>query len=302
MALRRLIGPLAVVALILLSSPSRAVGSLESQVFAKINGERSTPLIEHSGLVGAARQHSQEMAAAGGLNHDGADERVANAAPDPPEANGPPDDGFAPAAWCENVTYSTGFPESQVAQKIYEQWHGSGAHDACMSNPDKNVGAVGIYFDGSTWWATFIAEVDHTPPGSAASPPPSRPSAADGARTAGTTAGPAATPSSASPAATAPPEATIHAAAAPPASTDGEPAAPVPGVGATSVGAPPAADGTSPPRYEIFVQPLTDDVVAVDHARHLPVDAGDGAQSTAVIAAGLVVLRRLDGRRRALLV
>src|SRR5438445_147581 len=101
----------------------------------------------------AARQHSQEMAMSGGLNHDGADERVANAAPDPPQGSGPPDAGFAPAAWCENVTYSTGFPESQVATKLYQQWRNSAPHQACMTNSSKNVGAVGIYYDGSTWWA-----------------------------------------------------------------------------------------------------------------------------------------------------
>jgi hypothetical protein len=176
MALRRLVGPLVVVALVSLSSPTSAAGSIESQVFGLINGERSSPLIEHSGLLYAARAHSQQMAISGGLNHDGADERVANAQPDPAEGNGAPDDGFATAAWCENVTYSTGFPESQVAGKLYEQWRRSAPHQACMTNSGKNVAAVGIYYDGSTWWATFIAEVDRTPPGGRpAAPPAPRP-------------------------------------------------------------------------------------------------------------------------------
>jgi predicted nucleic acid-binding Zn ribbon protein len=168
MSVRRVIGPIVLLVLTAVPSQARAGDGMENEVLALINGERSTALIEHAGLLGAARSHSQEMAATGGLNHDGADERVANAAPDPPEANGPPDDGFAPAAWCEDVTYSTGFPESQVAQKIFQQWRDSPPHQACMTNAEKNVGAVGIYFDGSTWWATFIAEVDHTPPGGSA--------------------------------------------------------------------------------------------------------------------------------------
>ena len=149
---------------------------MESQVFSLINGERSKPLIEHAGLLSAAQAHSQQMAMTGGLNHDGADERVANAPPDPAEANGAPDDGFGRAAWCENVTYSNGFPESQVAQRLFNQWRNSAPHQACMTNSSKNVGAVGIYYDGTTWWATFIAEVDSTPPGgSRPAPPPPAP-------------------------------------------------------------------------------------------------------------------------------
>jgi hypothetical protein len=106
----------------------------------------------------------------GSLNHDGADSRVFNAPPDPPEANGSPDDGFGTASWCENVTYAMSVPEHEVAQRIYNQWHRSGAHDRCMMNAAKNVGAVGIYYDGQTWWATFIAQEDSTPPGSAPAP------------------------------------------------------------------------------------------------------------------------------------
>ena len=179
MAVRRLLGPLVVVVLLTLPSQTRASGSIESQVFSLINGSRSAPLVLHSGLAAAARGHSQQMAVSGGLHHDGADARVANASPDPVEANGAPDDGFATAAWCENVTYSTGFPESQVAQKLFQQWRRSASHNSCMTNSSKNVGAVGVYYDGSTWWATFIAEVDRTPPGGARSQPagtPNRPS------------------------------------------------------------------------------------------------------------------------------
>jgi uncharacterized protein YkwD len=150
---------------------------MESEVFGLINGERSTALIEHSGLLSVARAHSQYMAISGGINHDNADERISNAPPDPPEANGAPDDGFGRAAWCENVTSSTGFPASEVGRRLFEQWHRSAPHQACMTNPGKNVAAVGIYYDGSTWWATFIAEVDHTPPGGSAAPPPPRPTA-----------------------------------------------------------------------------------------------------------------------------
>src|SRR5438094_125654 len=167
MAFRRLVGPVVIALVVCLPLPAHAMGSIESQVFGLINGERSPALIEHSGLLAVARAHSQQMAMSGGLNHDNADERISNAPADPSQVYGGPDAGFAQAAWCENVTYSTGFPESQVAGKLYQQWHDSAPHQACMTNSGKNVAAVGIYYDGSTWWATFIAEVDHTPPGSA---------------------------------------------------------------------------------------------------------------------------------------
>jgi uncharacterized protein YkwD len=161
--------------------PSRAQGqeaSLEAQVFSMINDGRSArALVGHSGLLAAARSHSRDMSREGGLSHNGADERVANAPPDPFETNGAPDDGFAVAAWCENVTYVMAAPESEVARRIYNAWDGSGAHARCMKNPEKNVGAVGIYYDGQTWWATFIAEADATPPGGAPAASADQPSA-----------------------------------------------------------------------------------------------------------------------------
>lgn len=181
MLLRRavLVGAVAAATLM----PSGAQGqeaSLEAQVFSMINDGRSArALAPHSGLLAAARSHSHYMSRRGGLSHDGADERVRNAPPDPYEMNGAPDDGFAVAAWCENVTYVMAAPESEVAQRIYNAWDGSGAHGRCMNNPGKNVGAVGIYYDGQAWWATFIAESDSTSPGgapAAADEPTARPS------------------------------------------------------------------------------------------------------------------------------
>jgi hypothetical protein len=160
---------------LLTATPARAEAALEAQVMSKIRAARPSALILHTGLQAAARMHSMGMSRRGGLDHNDADARVNNAPPDPAEGNGAPDDGFAVAAWCENVTYSMAVPESQVAQRIYDQWHRSGAHDRCMQDSRRNVGAVGIYYDGQTWWATFIAEDDSTPPGGApaAKPEPS---------------------------------------------------------------------------------------------------------------------------------
>ncbi len=163
MAFRRVL--IACIAIVGALSPAKAqAGDIESEVMAKINAVRGSGLAVHSGLLNAARSHSMQMASRG-LNHDGADERVNSAAPDPAEGNGAPDDGFPVASWCENVTYVNYGSEGDAASNIFKQWRNSGAHNACMTNANKNVGAVGVYWDGSTWWATFIAEVDRTPPG-----------------------------------------------------------------------------------------------------------------------------------------
>ena len=147
--------------------PARAEAGLEAQVMSKIRAYRSTGIIVHSGLLNAAREHSRGMSMRGGLDHNGADARVNSAAPDPMETNGSPDDGFGVASWCENVTYVMSHPESEVADRIFNQWEGSGAHGRCMKDGHRNVGAVGIHYDGQSWWATFIAQVDRTPPGGA---------------------------------------------------------------------------------------------------------------------------------------
>ncbi len=166
MAGRRLV-LLAVVAFALLTpAVARAQPSMESEVFAKINAARSKKLIFHSGVHSVAWQHSADMSSAGGLNHDNADARISNAAPDPAEGNGAPDDGYG-HDWCENVTYVNFGTEAEAAGRIYEAWRRSGAHQRCMQDTTLNTGAVGIYYDGTTWWATFIAYIDHTPPGTA---------------------------------------------------------------------------------------------------------------------------------------
>ena len=138
---------------------------VEERVVALINAQRTDRLVVHYGLLSAARNHSADMAREGGLSHEGADERVNSAPPDPGEFNGAPDDGFGVAAWCENVTYTVGTSEAEAPQRIFDQWNRGGAHQRCMMDTSRNVGAVGVYYDGQSWWATFIAEEDATPPG-----------------------------------------------------------------------------------------------------------------------------------------
>lgn len=139
--------------------------SVEMRIHELIDADRTEPLTIHHGLQAAAREHSRYMASEGSLNHDNADARVNAAPPDPPEGNGAPDDGFPVAKWCENVTYSIGRSESEAPDQLYAQWKRSGAHYRCLMDTSRNVGAVGIYYDGQSWWATFLAEVDETPPG-----------------------------------------------------------------------------------------------------------------------------------------
>jgi uncharacterized protein YkwD len=157
------------------TSPASATApSVEAQVMSMINAERTERLVVHSGLLVAARAHSWDMSREGGLSHEGADERVNTAPPDPAEGNGAPDDGFPIASWCENVTYtSIANSESEAAKQLFQQWNKGGAHHRCMMETERNVGAVGVYYDGESYWATFIAEIDTTPPGG--SPPPAKP-------------------------------------------------------------------------------------------------------------------------------
>lgn len=177
MPARRALLVVVVAAILSAPLPSTASPSIEAQVFAKINAARSSRLVIHSGLLSVARMHSMSMARRDSMDHDGADARINNAAPDPPESNGAPDDGWPPARWCENVTYAMDVPEAEAAGRIYDAWARSGAHNRCMKDASRNVGAVGIHYDGQRWWATFIANEDRTPPGGGAAqaPPPANP-------------------------------------------------------------------------------------------------------------------------------
>ena len=165
----------AVIAILAALTPmaGAAEPTVEDRVIALINAERTERLTVHWGLLSAARNHSADMSRQGRMSHEGADERVNSAPPDPGEFNGAPDDGFGVAAWCENVTYTIVPGAEEAAQRIFDQWHRGGAHERCMMDTSRNVGAVGVYYDGQNWWATFIAEKDSTPPGGA--PPTAKP-------------------------------------------------------------------------------------------------------------------------------
>jgi hypothetical protein len=124
----------------------------------------------HAGLRNVARDHSAYQASVRRLNHDGMTDRVRNAAPDPYESNGAPDDGFG--TYCENVAYynpgSAGASDEQVAQKLYGLWYNSTPHRNCMFDSrgnSLNVAGVGVHLDGrGYWWATFESVRDSTPP------------------------------------------------------------------------------------------------------------------------------------------
>lgn len=165
----------AVIAILTVLTPiaGAAEPTVEDRVIALINAERAEHMTVHWGLLSAARKHSADMSREGRMSHEGADERVNSAPPDPGEFNGAPDDGFGVAAWCENVTYTIVPGAEAAARRIFDQWHRGGAHERCMMDTSRNVGAVGVYYDGQNWWATFIAEKDSTPPGGA--PPTAKP-------------------------------------------------------------------------------------------------------------------------------
>ena len=146
------------------------VAGVEAALLKLVNeGRPANDLVVHAGLRTEARGHSKYLSTVGSLNHDGAATRFERGAPDPPESNGAPDDGFTPV-WCENVAVARGGDASIVPKLIYDGWVNSPPHYACMQNPVPTVAGLGIYHDGKNWWATMDASHDLTmPDGSAPS-------------------------------------------------------------------------------------------------------------------------------------
>ncbi len=163
---------------ILLPASARAATAteVESALAVKINQGRSaqgrSALTTHSGLQGIAGDWSAQMAATNNFTHGNAAGRIDDAAPDPAEANGAPDDGFT--GWCENIAWNSLAQSSsanQVAQMFYDQWFNSSGHKQCMlslspKNFGQNVMGVGIVYDSADgrWWATLDVAKDDTPP------------------------------------------------------------------------------------------------------------------------------------------
>lgn len=161
--------------------------NIEGLLLANINTGRSgsglSGYIMHDGLRTAGRQHSVDMSAVGGLNHDNFSPRVKGSTPDPAEANGAADDGFGPNGGftgCENVAYyqpGSSATDAQIAAKLYDLWFNSQGHHDCMFdvwNYKLNVAGVGIYLDAAIgrWYATLEVVKDATVPAVTPSPTP----------------------------------------------------------------------------------------------------------------------------------
>jgi uncharacterized protein YkwD len=186
----RLAGGLLVAAGLILPVRAAAVAdrrpAIESRMLQLVNEARArqglAPYTAHAGLVPPARQHSQEQAAAGRLTHDGFEDRLNHAAPDPAEPDGAPDDGFWEngLAACENAAnyYKSGTPDNdeQVAQRFFDMWRNSPPHRQCLFDEwgyGLNVTGIGLYMDAKgMWWGTMEVARDYTPPGSGPPPAP----------------------------------------------------------------------------------------------------------------------------------
>lgn len=170
---------LAVAAALVPSTGARAAtaSNVELKFLQKLNvgraGVSRPPLVMHAGLRTAARNWSSSMAASNSLAHGNSGARINAATPDPVEADGPPDNGFA--GWCENIAYnslSQSATDDEVAQMFYNQWFNSTTgHKECMlslspSNFGQNVIGVGIVYDSADgrWWGTIDVVKDNTPP------------------------------------------------------------------------------------------------------------------------------------------
>lgn len=164
---------------LVLPSPARAAtaASVEAALATKINQGRAAQgraaLVNHRGLETIAGEWSSQMSATNNFTHGNFNGRIQNAAPDPAESNGAPDDGFT--GWCENIAWNSLAQSStadQVAQMFYNQWFNStSGHKECMlslspRNFGQNVMGVGIVYDSADgrWWATLDVGKDDTPP------------------------------------------------------------------------------------------------------------------------------------------
>jgi uncharacterized protein YkwD len=171
-------------------TPARASANdnsdIESKILALVNQARTQQGLEvyqaHAGLKPPARQHDVDMSNEDQLNHDGFQGRLQNAAPDPAQGHGAPDDGFMDngMAGCENVAYYYKYDntdtDDQVAQEFYDLWLNSPPHKECLFDDwgyGLNVAGVGVYLDSSgKWWATMEVARDYTPPAGGPMPSP----------------------------------------------------------------------------------------------------------------------------------
>jgi hypothetical protein len=159
------------------TAQAATVSGVEISFLQKLNagraGQGRSPLVLHAGLRTAARNWSANMGANNNLTHGNTASRINSAAPDPAEANGAPDDGFA--GWCENIAFNQvpgSASDSEVAQMFYNQWFSSTqGHKECMlslspRNFGQNVAGIGIFRDtaDNRWWATLKVAKDNTPP------------------------------------------------------------------------------------------------------------------------------------------
>lgn len=163
---------------------------VEDRILQIVNSHRAerglAPYQSHEGLRSVAREHSQEMAAARALSHDGFEDRLNRATPVPYESNGAPDDGFWEygLAGCENAAYhyKAGSPESdeELAQRFYQLWYDSPPHRECLFDVwgyGINAAGIGLFKDSTgRWWATMESARDASPPDggriSGSTPPP----------------------------------------------------------------------------------------------------------------------------------
>src|SRR5207244_7256264 len=91
--------------------------SVEEELLALVNTVRGGKVVVmHAGLRDVARKHSEAMATAASLNHRRAKARIDEAAPDRPQAGGPPDPGFT-GTRCEAVGCEPGGPDPEPARR-----------------------------------------------------------------------------------------------------------------------------------------------------------------------------------------
>lgn len=122
-------------------------------------GARIGSLKEHAYIRGQSEAHSSDMLARKTMDHTGFSQRVANI-----RAH---DSGMKYSGVCENVAAASNYSDYGAAMRaINTAWLASTDHHKCMLDQlgwSSQSAAVGVRFDGKTYWVTFITGHDTNP-------------------------------------------------------------------------------------------------------------------------------------------
>ena len=137
--------------------------SAEQYLLGLVNADRKASHLgtikEQSYIRGQSEAHSADMLHRQSMDHNGFSQRVANI-----RAN---DSGMRNAGICENVAVATNYADYGSAMRTIDAaWKASTGHRKCMLDQEgwsSQSGAIGVRYDGHSYWVTYEAGHDTTP-------------------------------------------------------------------------------------------------------------------------------------------